>query len=65
MDLSDATWRRSSRSGTGAGGNCVEIAFAGAVVAERDSKDVSGPALVFDAGQWAGFLVGVKEGRLR
>jgi hypothetical protein len=43
----------------------VEIAFVRAVVAVRDSKDVSGPALVVDAGQWAGFLVGVKEGRVR
>jgi hypothetical protein len=64
VDLGKATWRKSSRSGGGAGGNCVEIAFAGAVVAVRDSKDVSGPALVFDAGGWAGFLAGVKEGRL-
>jgi hypothetical protein len=65
VDLNNgATWRKSSRSGTGAGSSCVEIAFAGAVVAVRDSKDVSGPALVFDAGQWVLFLAGVKEGRL-
>lgn len=46
MDLTGATWRKSTRS-TNNGGNCVELARAGRVVAVRDSKDPMGPALVF------------------
>ncbi|GAA2619876.1 DUF397 domain-containing protein [Actinomadura fulvescens] len=46
MDLSNATWRKASRSGEN-GGNCVELAeVAGAVVAVRDSKDPDGPVLL-------------------
>ncbi|MFE9104188.1 DUF397 domain-containing protein [Actinomadura geliboluensis] len=45
MDLSNVTWRRSSRS-TSSGGNCVELAdVTNAVVAVRDSKDPDGPIL--------------------
>ncbi|QKW32855.1 DUF397 domain-containing protein [Actinomadura sp. NAK00032] len=47
MDLSNATWRKASRSGEN-GGNCVELAdVAGAsVVAVRDSKNPDGPVLL-------------------
>ncbi|MFG2014686.1 DUF397 domain-containing protein [Actinomadura geliboluensis] len=46
MDLSNVTWRRSSRS-TSSGGNCVELAdVTNAVVAVRDSKDPDGPVLL-------------------
>ncbi|MFI0355292.1 DUF397 domain-containing protein [Actinomadura sp. 9N407] len=45
MDLSDATWRKASRSGEN-GGNCVELAGAPGVVAVRDSKDPDGPVLL-------------------
>jgi hypothetical protein len=46
MDLSNATWRKASRSGEN-GGNCVELAdAAGAMVAVRDSKDPDGPVLL-------------------
>lgn len=46
MDLSNVTWRRSSRS-TSSGGNCVELADAAyALVAVRDSKDPAGPVLL-------------------
>ncbi|TDE37745.1 DUF397 domain-containing protein [Actinomadura sp. 6K520] len=46
MDLSNATWRKASRSGEN-GGNCVELAdVSGAVVAVRDSKDPDGPVLL-------------------
>lgn len=41
MDVSKATWRKSSRS-SGNGGNCVELADLGAVVGVRDSKDPDG-----------------------
>ncbi|MEU7586144.1 DUF397 domain-containing protein [Micromonospora sp. NPDC049230] len=56
MDLSNAIWRKSSRSGSG-GGNCVEVAdnLVG-VVGVRDSKDPSGPALTFDPQTWKAFV---------
>ncbi|MFA1540399.1 DUF397 domain-containing protein [Actinomadura monticuli] len=46
MDLKNATWRKSSHSGSN-GGDCVELAdAASAVVAVRDSKDPDGPVLL-------------------
>ncbi|WP_406688423.1 DUF397 domain-containing protein [Saccharopolyspora sp. ID03-671] len=56
MDFSDAQWRKSSRSGGGGDGNCVEVAFVSEVVAVRDSKEPDGPALVFPAESWRRFL---------
>ncbi|MFG3641687.1 DUF397 domain-containing protein [Micromonospora sp. NPDC047762] len=56
MDLSNARWRKSSRSGA-SGGNCVEVAsnLPGAV-AVRDSKDIAGPSLTFAPAAWAAFV---------
>jgi len=57
-DLHGVRWLRSSYS-TGAN-NCVETAlprsgpFAG-MLAVRDSKDATGPALLFSPESWAGF----------
>jgi len=44
MDLSNAIWRKASRSGEN-GGNCVELAAFPGMVAVRDSKDPTGPVL--------------------
>lgn len=63
MDLSQAQWRKSSHSGSQT--NCVEVAVLGETIATRDSKDRSGPVLVFDRGEWAAFLAGVREGEFR
>ncbi|MEV7622447.1 DUF397 domain-containing protein [Actinoplanes sp. NPDC089786] len=61
MDLPDAKWFKSTRSG--ANGNCVEVAFlAGGEVAVRDSKDPDGPKLRFTAAEWAAFVGGAKDG---
>lgn len=60
MDLTDAIWRKSSRS-TNNGGNCVELARVGRVVAVRDSKDPQAPALVFGADTMRVFLDAIKE----
>ncbi|MEV6292031.1 DUF397 domain-containing protein [Streptomyces sp. NPDC051896] len=58
-DLHDVRWLRSSYS-TGAN-NCVETARprfgpGAGLLAVRDSKNPAGPALLFSAGSWAGFL---------
>ncbi|MCF6522708.1 DUF397 domain-containing protein [Streptomyces sp. JJ36] len=64
IDLSAATWRRSSYSNQD-GGECVEVSgdFA-ALVPVRDSKAPHGPALVFPADGWTAFVSAVREGRL-
>ncbi|WFE42635.1 DUF397 domain-containing protein [Micromonospora sp. WMMD998] len=55
MDLTEATWRKSARSG--AQGNCVEVADnLPGVVAVRDSKDQQGPALTFTSEAWSAFI---------
>ncbi|MEV0429942.1 DUF397 domain-containing protein [Micromonospora sp. NPDC050495] len=61
MDLSDAQWRKSTRS-NGQGGNCVEVADnLPDVVAVRDSKDPSGPVLAFAPAAWRAFLAHTPE----
>jgi hypothetical protein len=60
-DLADAVWFTSSYSG--ANGSCVEVARLGATGwAVRDSKDRRRSPLVLTAGQWDGFLAGVRRG---
>ncbi|MFE3443153.1 DUF397 domain-containing protein [Nocardia sp. NPDC059180] len=61
-DLSDVVWFKSTRS-TGSK-ECVEVAhLASGLVGLRDSKNPTGPALVFGPGGWDAFLTGVSEGR--
>ncbi|MEU2059490.1 DUF397 domain-containing protein [Streptomyces sp. NPDC013455] len=61
IDLSHATWRKSSYSNSD-GGACVEVADdIPAVVPVRDSKAPSRGALVFGAGAWAAFVDGIKS----
>ncbi|MFG3641686.1 DUF397 domain-containing protein [Micromonospora sp. NPDC047762] len=56
MDLTNAIWRKSRRSGS-SGGNCVEVADnLPGVVGVRDSKDPSGPALTFGPAAWRAFV---------
>ncbi len=59
-DLTDAIWRKSTRSNNG--GNCVEVADnLPGIVGLRDSKNPSGPALTFEPRAWARFVAGVKQ----
>ncbi|MEU8202335.1 DUF397 domain-containing protein [Streptosporangium sp. NPDC049046] len=60
VDLTKATWRKSTFSG--ANGDCVEVADLGDAVAVRDSKDPSGPKLVFARNTWAAFVTDLKNG---
>ena len=59
LDLSTASWRKSSWSNAN---GCVEVAFVQGQVAVRDSKDRTGPVLVFTPHEWQAFLRGVRAG---
>jgi hypothetical protein len=61
VDLSRAVWRKSSASGPNCD-NCVEVAFLGDAIAVRDSKNPSGPALIFTQAEWDAFVGGAKDG---
>jgi hypothetical protein len=59
MDLTNAIWRKSRRSGS-SGGNCVEVADnLPGVVGVRDSKDPAGLALTFGPAAWRAFVAHV------
>jgi hypothetical protein len=52
-------WRKSSYSG----GNCVEVAATlPAAIAVRDSKDPTGPKLIFTPADWAAFTATIRTG---
>ncbi|MDG4816258.1 MULTISPECIES: DUF397 domain-containing protein [unclassified Micromonospora] len=58
-------WHVSTRSGSG-GGNCVEagpVRDGSGRFAVRDSKDRTGPTLLFPAADWTAFLTGLRAGR--
>lgn len=61
-DLSNAVWRKSSRSGPN-GGDCVEVASnLHGIIAIRDSKNPTGTTLTFTPNQWRTFLNSIKHG---
>ena len=60
-DLSRAAWRKSSWSSP-QGQNCVEVATnMPGIVAVRDSKNRTGPALVCTPDEWRAFLAGASH----
>ncbi|WP_174183427.1 DUF397 domain-containing protein [Nocardia barduliensis] len=62
VDLSAAKWFKSSHSNTG--GDCVEVAhLTGGMVGVRDSKNPTGPALVFAPSEWDTFTAGIRDGQ--
>ncbi|WP_373291888.1 DUF397 domain-containing protein [Nocardia pneumoniae] len=61
IDLSGAEWFKSSYSGSQS--DCVEVAWLPeGSVGVRDSKNPTGPALVFSHGEWDAFTAGVNDG---
>jgi hypothetical protein len=56
----DHTWRKSTRSGDN--GQCVEVRHANGTVQVRDSKDKTGPVLIFTPVEWEAFLDGAQKG---
>jgi hypothetical protein len=63
MDLSAATWRKSSYS-TGGGNNCVEVAVVSDFVAIRDSKNPDGPVHVVSPNSFRDLIARIKHGDL-
>ncbi|WP_405084332.1 DUF397 domain-containing protein [Microbispora sp. NBC_01389] len=62
QELQTAVWRKSTWSGSD-GGNCVEVAeLSQGRRGVRDSKNPTGPALVFTTAEWDAFIQGVKHG---
>jgi hypothetical protein len=59
MDLSTLVWRKSTLS---VSNGCVEVAIQDDGVALRDSKDRSGPVLLFTRHEWEAFVGGVRAG---
>ena len=59
--LTTARWRKSSASNLS--GSCVEIAeLPDGMIAIRNSRDKSGPALIYRRAELTGFLRSVKAG---
>jgi hypothetical protein len=61
VDLSNVTWRSSSRGS--ADGQRVEVAsLPDGFMAVRDSLQPEGPALIFTPAEWEAFVGGVQDG---
>ncbi|MEU4344387.1 DUF397 domain-containing protein [Nocardia sp. NPDC023852] len=63
LKLSNATWFKSSYSSSEK--ECVEVAFLDSgFVGVRDSKNPTGPALVFTPNEWDSFTTRLTRGEL-
>lgn len=61
MDVTGATWRTSSYTGSG-GGNCVEVGnhAQDSRILIRDTKDRPGPVLAFNPQSWQSFTAEIR-----
>ncbi|WP_433522198.1 DUF397 domain-containing protein [Nocardia pseudovaccinii] len=63
-DLSGVNWFKSSHSGGQT--DCVEVAWLDTgSVGVRDSKNPTGPALIFAPGEWDAFTTGITDGEFQ
>jgi hypothetical protein len=62
-DLTNAHWIKSSYSS--GEGQCIEVAPLQGAVATRDSKNPTGPALLFTPEGWQGFIRAVNADEFR
>lgn len=53
-------WRKASASG-GSGTSCIETGWTDTMVGYRDSKQVSGPKLIFPASSARSFLAWIRR----
>jgi hypothetical protein len=63
VNVSNLVWRKSSHSGNGGNGNCVEVAFTESVVAIRDSKNADAGMLTLPQSAWISFLTAGRQQR--
>lgn len=61
IDISRAVFRKSTFSDGGEG--CVEAAKLSTSRLVRDSKDRSGPTLMFTSSAWAAFINDIRQGK--
>ncbi len=63
VDLSGATWRKSTYS-NGSGDDCLEVAcLPDGAHAMRDSKNPDGGVIILGRDSWASFIHGIKAGQ--
>ncbi|WP_034262378.1 DUF397 domain-containing protein [Actinospica robiniae] len=60
MSPSIGGWFKSSYSNPNP--NCVEVRFLDGMAQVRQSRQIDGPVLVFDRGEWEAFLLGAFNG---
>jgi hypothetical protein len=59
-DFSNTVWRKSTRSGP-TGDNCVELGAVNGLIALRDSKNPTQPALMLTQSSWRAFVDRLKK----
>ncbi|AYF76308.1 DUF397 domain-containing protein [Nocardia yunnanensis] len=64
VDQAGTKWFKSTYSEGGS--QCVEVAWLdGGQVGVRDSKNPTGPSLMFTPGAWDAFTASIREGRFK